>query len=45
MPKVILKDISDFQKYKNKWNLVVSFLAETPNKSLKQRRAERRRAV
>ena len=45
MPKVILKDIPAFQKYQNKWNLVVSFLAETPNKSLKQRRAERRRAV
>ena len=34
MPKVILKDIPEHQKYRNNWALVSSFLAGAPNTSL-----------
>jgi len=30
MPKVILKDIPDYQKYLNDWSLVTSFLKSSP---------------
>lgn len=30
MPKLILKDLHDYQRYRDDWGLVISFLADTP---------------
>ena len=45
MPKVILKDIPDYQKYKNNWELVSSFLASAPNTTIQPTSALTRRRV
>lgn len=45
MPKVILKDIPDYQKYSNNWALVSSFLADAPNTALQSMSALTRRRV
>lgn len=43
MPKVILKDIPDYQQYQNNWALVSSFLASAPNTALQSTSALTRR--